>query len=279
MYLGYNTNGLPHHATMDALEVISSLGYRGVALTLDHHCLPPGGATLASDLAAVRRRLKELDLNIVIETGGRFLLDRFRKHYPTLMTTDRSDRDRRIAFYRHALDVAESLGARVVSLWSGIRTDEGPRAPALDRLVQGLGPILDDAHRRGLEIAFEPEPGMFVETMAQFEEMDKNIQHPALQLTLDVGHVCCVETQSIPDVVTVWGKRIRNIHIEDMRPGIHEHLFFGDGAIDFPPVFAALSRIGYSRGVFVELSRHGHDGPEIARRSMEFLRPLIPSVR
>ena len=58
MYLGYNTNGLPHHATMDALEVISSLGYRGVALTLDHHCLPPGGATLASDLAAVRRRLK-----------------------------------------------------------------------------------------------------------------------------------------------------------------------------------------------------------------------------
>lgn len=279
MYLGYNTNGLPHHATLDALEVIATLGYRGVALTLDHHCLPPGAATLPSDLATVRRRLRELDLHVVIETGGRFVLDRFRKHYPTLMATDGADRERRIAFYRHALDVAEALDARIVSLWSGIRPDQGPRGPALDRLVEGLGIVLDDAGRRGIEIAFEPEPGMFIETMSQFEELDNKLHTPTLQLTLDIGHVCCVETQSIPDVVTAWAKRIRNIHIEDMRPGVHEHLFFGEGTIDFPPVFAALARFGYTGGVFVELSRHGHVGPEIAQRSMEFLRSLIPSVR
>ena len=41
MRLGYNTNGLPHHAAGDALDLLAGLGYRSVALTLDHHLLNP----------------------------------------------------------------------------------------------------------------------------------------------------------------------------------------------------------------------------------------------
>ncbi len=77
---------------------------------------------------------------------------------------------------------------------------------------------------------------------------------------------------SIPDCLRAWRDRVWNIHIEDMCRGVHEHLMFGEGEIDFPPVFAALREIGYVGGVHVELSRHSHLAPEAARTSYEFLR-------
>jgi sugar phosphate isomerase/epimerase len=57
-----------------------------------------------------------------------------------------------------------------------------------------------------------------------------------------------------------------------MRHGVHDHLMFGEGEIDFGEVFAALTAIDYQGGVHVELSRHSHDAVETARRAMTFLR-------
>jgi sugar phosphate isomerase/epimerase len=56
-----------------------------------------------------------------------------------------------------------------------------------------------------------------------------------------------------------------------MRRGVHEHLEFGAGEIDFPPVLRALSDGGYRGLVAVELPRHSHAAPDVARRSIEFL--------
>ena len=46
---------------------------------------------------------------------------------------------------------------------------------------------------------------------------------------------------------------------------------FGEGEIDFPPILQALAEVGYTGGVYVELSRHSHEGPAAARRAFEFL--------
>ena len=70
-----------------------------------------------------------------------------------------------------------------------------------------------------------------------------------------------------------------NVHIEDMRAGVHEHLMFGEGEIDFPPVLKSLLRVGYAGGVHVELSRHSHDGPAAAGRSIQFLNDVLSQVR
>jgi hypothetical protein len=52
-------------------------------------------------------------------------------------------------------------------------------------------------------------------------------------------------------------------------------LMFGDGEIDFPPVLRAFKEVGYAGGVYVELSRHSHEGPSAARRAFEFLAPMM----
>ena len=41
MILGYNTNGFSHHSCFDAVKVIAEIGYRSVAIPVDHHCLNP----------------------------------------------------------------------------------------------------------------------------------------------------------------------------------------------------------------------------------------------
>jgi sugar phosphate isomerase/epimerase len=70
-----------------------------------------------------------------------------------------------------------------------------------------------------------------------------------------------------------------NVQIDDMRRGTHEHLEFGSGEIVFPPVLDALDEVGYRGLVAVELPRHSHDAPGVARRSLDFLRSCDPAVR
>jgi L-ribulose-5-phosphate 3-epimerase len=66
-----------------------------------------------------------------------------------------------------------------------------------------------------------------------------------------------------------------NVHIEDMRAGVHEHLMFGEGEMRFPPIIEALARAHYRGGLHVELSRHSHEAPAAARKAYAFLQPLL----
>jgi sugar phosphate isomerase/epimerase len=118
---------------------------------------------------------------------------------------------------------------------------------------------------------------MFIERMSEFAELADRVPHPLFGLTIDVGHVHCLDDGPIPEVLERWKDRLFNIHIEDMRRGVHDHLMFGEGEIDFAPVLATLREIGYEGGVHVELSRHSHDAVNVARRSFQFLQSLDPA--
>ena len=59
-----------------------------------------------------------------------------------------------------------------------------------------------------------------------------------------------------------------------MRRGVHEHLMFGEGEMDFEPIMAALHDIRYTGGVYVELSRHSKDAVATARKAFDFLSPM-----
>ena len=76
----------------------------------------------------------------------------------------------------------------------------------------------------------------------------------------------------MPDCVRQVAEHLVNVQIDDMRRGVHEHLEFGAGEIDFPPVLRALADAGYRGLVAVELPRHSHAAPTVAARSLDFLR-------
>jgi L-ribulose-5-phosphate 3-epimerase len=275
MHLGYNTNGLAHHSLPAAIELLADLGYRSVAITLDHCALNPYGENLQRELRETAALLEKHNLHSVIETGARYLLDPRTKHEPTLVTADEVGRLRRIDFLKRAIDIAAELHSDCVSLWSGVVRHSAGRDQARAHLASGLRRVLDYAEQREVTIGFEPEPGMLIDTMASFDELLQHVDSPRLGLTLDVGHLHCLGETPIPGVIRRWGDRLVNVHIEDMRAGVHEHLMFGEGEMDFPPIIAALAEVGYDGGLHVELSRHSHDGPTVAAKAFEFLNPLI----
>ena len=260
--LGYNTNGFAHHALLPALDVLAGIGYRSVGLTIDVHHAP-----LGTDYAKLGAELRARSLLPVVETGARFLLDPARKHHPTLLSAE--GRRRRLDFYFACIDAAAALGAPCVSLWSGAAEVDEPWGP----LVEGLHRVCARADAAGVDVAFEPEPGMFVDTLARFGELRARLPHPRLKLTLDVGHCRCLEAEPPGASIDRHAALLANVHLDDHVRGRHEHLFFGEGEIDWPPVLAALERAAKDRELpaTVELSRHSHDAVETARRAWAFL--------
>jgi L-ribulose-5-phosphate 3-epimerase len=270
MLPGYNTNGFAHHRLEDALEVLAEMGYRSVALTLDHHSLDPFDPGLSAQVERVRALLQKLNLRCVIETGSRFLLDRWRKHQPTLLDGAGEGR-RRLDFLCRSVDIAQALRADAVSFWSGKPPPDTPEDVLWDRLIEACERLCEYAAGRTVRLAFEPEPGMFIDTMTGYDKLFRRVAHPNFGLTLDIGHLQCMNELPIAGHILAWRKVLWNIHIEDMVTGIHDHVPFGEGEIDFVPVFASLIESGYSGGLHVELSRHSHDAVETARRAFAFL--------
>ncbi|MEV6262698.1 sugar phosphate isomerase/epimerase family protein [Streptomyces sp. NPDC051784] len=271
--LGYGTNGLTDLRLDDALGLLADLGYDGVGLTLDHMHLDPLADDLPARTRRLARRLTALGLGVTVETGARYVLDPRRKHGPSLLDPDPDNRAARVGLLLTAVEVAAGLGAHAVHCFSGILPPGTAPDTAWNRLTDALAPVLDACHRAGIPLAVEPEPGHLLATLADFHHLRALLGDPEpLGITLDIGHCRCLEPASPADCVKEAGPWLRHVQIEDMRRGVHEHLPFGDGEIDFPPVLEALAATGYTGLTVVELPRHSHAGPELARTSIDFLR-------
>ncbi len=273
--LGYNTNGFAHHRLDDALEVIAELGYRAVALTPDANHIHPDH-TSDAQLRATRALLERLDLAVVVETGARYVLDPRRKQRPTLVDAESEGRARRIAFLERCARIAVALDADTISLWSGIPAPDMDRELAWRHLVVGVRELHERITPLGVRIAFEPEPGMLVNSLADWERLRDATSLSDFGLTLDVGHVPCTESISAGDAIRRYGTAIRTVHLDDSRNGVHEHLQIGDGSLDWRDIMRALNEVGFHGIASVELSRHSHAAPEAARVAMERLMAASP---
>lgn len=265
----YNTNGAANHRLDDALQLIADNGYDGVALTLDHHHFDPFEANFKRRAEELNKRLEKLNLGLVIETGARFLLDPLKKHSPTLLSPFPEGRRKRVEFLKLAIDLAAITRAEAVSFWAGVPRAEISNERAHEFLREGLRQVCDYAAEKNICLAFEPEPGMLVETVADYKKLKKDF--PRLKLALDTGH-CLASDECEPEAaVREMREDIGTIAVEDMRRGVHEHLFFGDGEMNMPAILSALHEIKYEKLVCVELSRHSHCADKIIPAAIEFL--------
>lgn len=285
--LGYGTNGLADHRLAEALDLVAGLGYGGVGITLDHHHLDPLADDLGARAAAVGRELRARGLVAVVETGGRYVLDPWRKHSPVLVGPDDGPgggRARREDLLRRAVLAAAALGAPVVSFWSGVLPPGTSPAEGTERLLASLAALVPVAEAAGVRLALEPEPDHHVAVLDDALAVLDALGRPAgLGLTLDVGHAVANEARGPGATVrrahAAAPGALANVQLDDMRPGVHEHLPFGEGEVDLPDVMAALLEVGYTGLAAVELPRHGHAAPVVARRSMEALAAALAAAQ
>jgi sugar phosphate isomerase/epimerase len=170
----------------------------------------------------------------------------------------------------------------VLALWAGAAQDgsvgdrrDGKRASEelWRRLCDGLRPVLARGHAQGVQIAFEPEPGMFIERPAGYVELVERLgaDGEELGLCLDLGH--CHVTRDLPvaDVIRQCAPRLVLVQLDDCKDGEHVHRMFGEGDLDLPAALDALLEVGFDGVAAVELSRDSHRGPEAARKALECL--------
>ena len=276
----YNTNGCSNHRLVDALELISEAGYAGVALTLDHHHLDPFAQDYERQAEALAKRLRELDLALVVETGARYLMDPRAKHEPTLLHPTEEGRARRLDFLKRAMRICAICEGEAVSFFAGRPQRKVSQANAGAWLLDGLARVADAAAEQGVVVALEPEPGHIVGTLDDFKlvrEAVKQATQSPLQLALDTGHCLVVGDRDPASAVKEFAAILGTVALEDMKRGVHEHLPFGQGDMDVPAILRALEEIGYERLVTVELSRESHRAHQAIPESLEWLQDNLPS--
>lgn len=271
--LGYNTNGFTSHSLLSAIEIIGDLGYDSIAITIDHHSLNPYEDDIDSKIEAVKKKLDSYSLSSMIETGARFLLNPAVKHEPTLISNTKEKRDARIAFIEKSLYIASKLGSHAVSIWSGKKNPEIKTQDAWDWLVSGCKKVSQMATDHGVFIGFEPEPGMMIENMTQYQQLKTAVDSRFFKLTLDLGHAFITE-ESVVKTLRTHKDDIVNIHLEDMKKDKHDHLLFGHGDMNFQEIFNTIRKIDYSGQVNIELSRHSHDAVTVSKNAIEFINSI-----
>ena len=200
-------------------------------------------------------------------------------YHPTWIEGDAGRRRVRVDHTLGAVDLAAEFGAATVSVQPG-----GPligtgltRDQASERFADGLRQVLPRARDLGLTLAVEPEPGLLIQTAAEYAAFVAGHfpAEPNVRMNCDVGHLFCVGDDPA-DVIRSQADQVAHVHLEDIgKNRVHQHLLPGDGVIDFPAVFAALEAVGYGGWVTVELYPFVATAAETARRAMKHLRPML----
>jgi sugar phosphate isomerase/epimerase len=164
-----------------------------------------------------------------------------------------AEKSRRIAAMdeiKRALETAEQIHFRNLIVHLGERNDEwSPRAveyalTALEHLGAfarplGVCPLVEN-------LLSEPTTPEHLMEILETGHLDK------IGVCLDLGHAHL--TVGVPEAIATLGARIVQVHAHDNHGLKDEHLFPGDGAIDWPATTAALNALPAPPAVVLELS-------------------------
>jgi sugar phosphate isomerase/epimerase len=276
--LAFSTNAYLRFPFEEAAARIASIGYEGLELMADvPHAWPAG--LLEGPKRAIREAMRANGL--AFSNVNAFMMNAIADHrqpywHPSFIEPDEGYRRVRIDHTRRALDLCAELGAPHITTEPGGPLAAGQsRQKGINLFVEALKPLAEHAHKRGVMLLVEPEPGLLIETTEQYLEVAERVDSPSLGLNFDVGHAFCM-AEDIPEQVHRLAAHTRHYHFEDIAPSrVHHHLIPGLGAIDFAAIIAAIKGTGYDGWITVELYPNVEDPDAAARGAMDVLRPLL----
>jgi sugar phosphate isomerase/epimerase len=275
--LAFSTNAFKKNTLEEAIDAIAGIGYGGVELMADvPHAYPPDMPKARRE--AVRRQIEARGLG-VSNVNAFTLFARGDTYHPTWIEDDARQRDMRVVHTMACIELAREFGAKTMSLQPG-----GPligtsisRELAGQRFAEGLERVLPLAQEHSVTLAIEPEPGLFIETAAEYLQFKNAFFRNAalVRMNCDVGHLFCVG-EDPARVILEMSDQVAHVHLEDIGENrVHQHLTPGKGAIDFGGIFGALNKVGYGGWVTVELYPYETTAAGVAKLAYDHLRPMV----
>jgi sugar phosphate isomerase/epimerase len=275
--LAFSTNAFKKNTLTEAINAIAAIGYAGIELMADvPHAHPATFTTAQRD--QLRQQLQSLNL-AVSNVNGFTHFAKGDTYHPTWIEDDEQKRNLRIEHTKGCIELAAEFGAKTLSLQPG-----GPqigtsitRALAGRRFAEGLGQVLPLAKAKGVILAIEPEPGLFIETAAEYLAFKTQFfgDEPMVAMNCDVGHLFCVGDDPAA-VIREMPAQIAHVHLEDIGSNrVHQHLTPGKGVINFRAIFDSLDAIRYRGWVTIELYPYETTAAGVARLAWEHLQKVI----
>lgn len=109
----------------------------------------------------------------------------------------------------------------------------------------------------------------FITTPSEAVRMVKAVNHPNFQIILDVTSTAA-ENLDMPTQIRESAEYVAHFHSNDDNGYLP-----GSGNVDYPPIIDALKEIDYTGYLSTEVFHFEPDAETIARRSIEFLKPLV----
>jgi len=136
------------------------------------------------------------------------------------------------------------------------------------KMCDGLNRLGERAAEKGMKLTFHHHMGTGVQTAKEIDRLMEGTKPELLGLLYDTGHLVFSGEDHIA-VLKKWIKRVRHVHLKDVRPEIVEKVrkekwsFLkavkngaftvpGDGCVNFSPVFDELKKAGYEGWWVVE---------------------------
>ena len=245
MQLSFSTNAFKKNTLAESIDALADIGYAGVELMADlHHAWPP-----TFDAARRRDTARQLaDRGLFVSNVNCFTcFVHGDTYHPTWITPDKKRLQLRIDHTRRCLELAQEFGCKTVSIQPG-----GPMigtgltyAQGNEKFAESLSACIDTARATGVVLAVEPEPGLLIQTAAEYMAFKNGFfkDEPAVKMNCDTGHLFCVGDDPAA-VLLKHPNEIAHVHLEDIGANhVHQHLTPGK------------RRDGF-RGHFRESARH-----------------------
>jgi D-psicose/D-tagatose/L-ribulose 3-epimerase len=172
-----------------------------------------------------------------------------------LIHADENIRQNAMAYVRHCVDAAKTLGAANVvgPLYSAVgrtwQSTPDERKKDLDLLVRELKELSAYAHERGVVLCVEPLNRFetsFLNLASQAIEIVDRVDHPGCGLLLDTFHMN-IEERSVGDAIRSAGKRLKHLHACENDRGAP-----GSGHVQWKDVADACRAINYTGPAVIE---------------------------
>lgn len=219
--LSYSTFGLTQLDFFDAIAAVGRAGYAGVELAFHREQFDP----FAIDdgfLARVHRAVAQAGVTPACIATASYFFNPSQPHEPSLIAPELAARRRRIDLIKRGIHVARQVGAPLVTFGSGFIRAEHLRERAADPhrlLVNSLRELLDEVDdAEDLTLVIEPEPGMFIETLAEGAALVRELGSPHFKLHADLCHAFCSEADCLAALAAA-APETRYLHISDARLG------------------------------------------------------------
>jgi protein FrlC len=272
----YSTNAYTKWPLARAVADVVKRGFEGVEILAD---LPHAFPSADFDLDGLKTAIADSKLAVVNLNGNTTLgLDPKKRDpggfWPGFLDSSIGVRKMKVDYVKNVIDLAREVGSPAVCTASGVRPPGTSDREAFSRMAGALEEILDHAGREPqVRVGLEYEPGFFLGDLASTLRVVRELGHPLLGFNLDIGHAWCVG-DDLEKAIGEAGPRIWNLHVEDIKGRVHDHLIPGRGDLDFAAMFRALERIQYNHFITLELYPYKDKPGEAGQEGLKRLRSL-----